>query len=296
METEKLRILLQVVDSGSVQGASRHLGMARSSVRRSLDGLEAEVGTRLLHRDSTGVQLTPAGSVLVARGRPLVDASRAALAETRAAGAEGTGTLRVLEPVGLPLAVRALGLVATRAALGSLRLVIRQVEDPLAHTHEPFDLMLHEGPPPRRDGWFSRVILRTPRRLLASPAWLEAHGTPRSPDDLAGLDTLWWMRPGQSVEELPLVGGGTVAISPWLASPDLLLLRHVAAAGGGLLLGPVAPFLDEPAAPPLHAVLEDKIADELVFRASSPLPSRADPRVRDALAQILELLEALPTD
>src|SRR5262249_1578376 len=98
VDLENLRALLQVVDSGSIQGASRHLGLPRSSLRRRTAGLEAEVGAPLRLRDAGGVRLPAAGSVVVEQGRRVLESSRALLADARAAAEDATGILRIIEP------------------------------------------------------------------------------------------------------------------------------------------------------------------------------------------------------
>ena len=223
MDLDRLQVLLQVVESGSIQGAARSLDVSRSSLRRRLDALEDEVGVDLLYRDAVGVRLTPAGAVLVLRARPLLEAAKGAVAEARAAVDEAAGLMRVIEPVGMPPELRAHGMLATRAALPKLRLEVRQVEDPLAHLDEPFELMVHEGDPPERGSWFSRVILRVAAVPLASPAYLRSRERPQAPADLADHTLLGWQRPGLPTDEWPLMAGGTVFVSPWLVSTDLLL-------------------------------------------------------------------------
>ena len=44
MDTEQLKVFLQIVDSGSIQGAARKLGATRSSLRRTLEELEGQTG------------------------------------------------------------------------------------------------------------------------------------------------------------------------------------------------------------------------------------------------------------
>lgn len=295
IDTQHLKVFLQVVDAGSVQGAARKLGLSRSSLRRSIDALEAEVGAPLLHRDPMGVRLTPAGLVLVEQGRAVVESARGLVANARTAEREAWGTIRVVEPVGLPHELHVSALLAAHAALPRQRLVIRQVEDPLANLGEPFELMLHEGPAPDRNAWFSCVILRTHLRLVASREYLERRGTPRGVADLAEHETLGWSRPGHPASRWPLLAGGTIEVTPWITSADPQLLATVAARGGGLLLVPHMPFFDE-SADPFQTVLEDEVGAELVFRVTTPFPHRADGRTRETLSLILAQLEGLPRE
>lgn len=296
MDHENLRVLLQIVDSGSIQGAARCLNLSRSLLRRRLDLLEAEVGVPLLHRNVTGVQLTPAGSIVVQQGRFVLENTQMLLADARAAADNATGIIRVIEPIGMPLTGRVQTLLVTHAAVPKLKIIVRHVEDPLAHLHEPCELVLHDGRIPEKGSWFSRVVVRLKLQLLASPAYLQARGVPQRASDLAQHDILGWKRPRQPVDEWPLLAGGTVKVAPWFVSPDFFLLRTLASQGGGIVLAPQSPLIDEPEADRLMPVLENQIGTELVFRASSPNPTHADPRTRAVLEQIQMRLKGFPED
>ncbi len=208
MDIRNLNIFFQIVEAGSVQGAARKLGLSRSALRRCLDELEAVIGAPLLHRDPTGVRLTPAGVVTLAEGRVLLEAADGLRRNARAAEREAWGTLRVIEPLGLPLAMHVSVLLATHLTLPKQRVVIRQLENPLSNLNEPFELMLHDGPAPDRNAWFSRVILRANLRLVASRDYLERRGVPKTVEELSEHDTLGWSRPGQPAGHWPLLAGG----------------------------------------------------------------------------------------
>jgi LysR family transcriptional regulator, flagellar master operon regulator len=61
MNLEELRTFLEVVDSGSLVGASRRLNVTPSTVTARINALEEEVGQRLLHRNKSGAELTSPG-------------------------------------------------------------------------------------------------------------------------------------------------------------------------------------------------------------------------------------------
>ena len=203
---------------------------------------------------------------------------------------------RIVEPVGLPLAMHVQAILAARAAMPNQRLVVRHVEDPVACLSEPFEMMLHEGPAPTKGIWYSRVLARVPLRLVASREYLARRGAPETVDDLSGHDTLGWSRPGRSPGAWPLRDGGTVNVVPWFSSSDPHLLCTIAAQGGGLFLAPRMPFFDDPDAAGLEQVLGDQVADEIVFRVTTPFPSRADSRTRETLRTLHQQLDALPMD
>jgi DNA-binding transcriptional LysR family regulator len=291
MDTEQLKVFLQIVDSGSIQGAARTLGATRSSLRRTLEELETEAGVPLLHRDPEGVRVTAAGAVLLEGGGSLLDASRALIADVRAASGEATGILRILEPVGIPMAFHVKLMLALRLALPNQRLVIRHVENPLAHLHERFELMIHEGDPPDRSTWFSRIVLRTPLRLAASRAYVERRGAPRDVAELAQHEILGWQRPGLPADTWPLLAGGTVTVAPWISSTDPHLLGSLLAEGGGIMLAPRTPLFTAPGAEPLVTLLEDQVGADVPLRVSTPFSIRSDSRARDTLRVILEQLK-----
>lgn len=294
MNLESLQYFVQIVDVGSVQGAARQLGLSRSVLRRGVDELEAEIGAPLLHRDTTGVRLTAAGAVTLERARPLLEAARSLVAEAKIAEREARSVIRVIEPVGLPMAMHVSAILAAHLATPKQRIAVRHAEDPLAELGQPFELMLHEGPPPDRNTWFSRVIARVNLRPSASRAYLERHGTPKRAEDLLTHETLGWNRPGHPGSAWPLKDGGVLHLEPWFSSSDPHLLATLASRDAGIFLAPSMPFFEEPEVEALVPVLEEEVGTELVFRATTPFPARADPRTRETLQLIVDLLGELP--
>lgn len=69
---DQLRVLIAVVDTGSLAAAGRALGRATSAVSYALGNLEAQLGLPLFERRATRrLQLTEAGSVVLAEARTL---------------------------------------------------------------------------------------------------------------------------------------------------------------------------------------------------------------------------------
>ena len=61
MNTEKCRLLLQVIQAGSFSSAAERLGYTPSGVMRSIASLEKEIGFPLLGRTAQGIYLTREG-------------------------------------------------------------------------------------------------------------------------------------------------------------------------------------------------------------------------------------------
>lgn len=295
MDLEGIRLLLRVAELGSVQRASQVLGLSRTSLRRRLENLEAELGTRLLVHSTSGVTLTPAGAVVVEEGRELLERVSRMVASAKSATFSIGGRIRVVVPVGMPDAPR----VAVIRMLHSLApgLSVEGVEyiEPLDHLHEPFDLMVHFGDPPPRGTWFSRVLLRARLVPLASEAYLAECGRPSSPAELSAHRLLTWTGAQVAPREWPLWAGGVLPVEPIIASADGQLLHRAAQEGAGILLGNPDPNL-LPAPTPLVPVLDGLIGKEIALRALSPVPGDVAPRTRAILASVQALLANLPPD
>ena len=64
MDDGKLRALLTAVDCGSFSKAAAQLGYTQSAMTHLVNKLEAEIGCTLLERDSQGIRLTDAGTII----------------------------------------------------------------------------------------------------------------------------------------------------------------------------------------------------------------------------------------
>nr|WP_236589720.1 LysR family transcriptional regulator [Ramlibacter aurantiacus] len=69
MKIQHLRALVAVVDSGGIRAAARTLGLTQAALAKSLQSLEEAAGLPLLVRRATGITPTPAGELLLSRGR-----------------------------------------------------------------------------------------------------------------------------------------------------------------------------------------------------------------------------------
>ena len=99
MELLALRTFEAVVDEGGILAASRKLNTVQSNVTNRIRRLEEELGTELFFRSGRGVELAPAGRVLLDYARRMLSLERQTVAAVRQAG-EDAGELRIgaMEP------------------------------------------------------------------------------------------------------------------------------------------------------------------------------------------------------
>jgi DNA-binding transcriptional LysR family regulator len=180
---DAMAVFLAVADAGSLSAAGRRLAMPLATVSRKLAELEDHLGARLVNRSTRRLEITDAGRAYELACRRILD--DVAGAEAAAAGEYDTprGELAITAPIVfgrlhvLPVVnefLRANAAVDVRLVLG----------DRIAHLlDEHVDVAVRIGELP--DSRLNAAPLGTLRAVVcASPGYLRAHGTPRTPADL----------------------------------------------------------------------------------------------------------------
>lgn len=95
MDLRRIRHFVTLAETLNFRRAAERLHMAQPPLTVSMQKLEAELGTRLFNRDSTGVSLTPSGRAVLVEARKLLFHG-SQLRETARSTLEGTGgTLQI---------------------------------------------------------------------------------------------------------------------------------------------------------------------------------------------------------
>lgn len=77
VEVRHLRALVAVVDHGGFTQAAASLGVSQAAVSRTIAGLEQSLGTRVLHRTTREVALSPAGARILGHARRVLEETAA---------------------------------------------------------------------------------------------------------------------------------------------------------------------------------------------------------------------------
>lgn len=177
-------VLVAVVEAGSFVRAAGALGLTQPGVSRAIARLEARIGVRLLDRTTRTVRLTDEGRRFYEQVGPLLAGIEEAALLASGAASAVRGRLRVnIDPFfsRLVLAPR-LGAFMARYPDLELELVTREkVGDLVA---DGFDVAVRFGPPPPST-LIARKLLEIRILTVAAPAYLEQHGRPLHPADLA---------------------------------------------------------------------------------------------------------------
>ncbi|WP_019905393.1 LysR family transcriptional regulator [Methylobacterium sp. 77] len=180
-----LAAFASVATHRSFRKAAAELGVSPSALSHALRGLEARMGVRLLHRTTRSVAMTEAGAALLARLGPALAEIGDAVDATRLFGDDVTGHLRINAPhaacrlILLPLVARFL---ARHPGVAIEITGDNVLTDVVA---EGFDAGIRMGDRVAKDMIALPIGGSQRFAVVGSPAYLDRHGSPRSPQDLA---------------------------------------------------------------------------------------------------------------
>lgn len=259
MDIEELQTFVEVADAGGVSSAARRLGVAKSIVSRRLLRLEADLGVQLLARNTRGAALTEAGATFrdyAARICAEIDAAREAILPA----GDLRGRLRVSMPVSI-------GPTHFAPVLAEMARRHPQLQVHTCYGDRFVDLIAEGYDCAIRVGYLqdSNLIARRVGpiygKLVASPAYIAAHGAPETPDELLARQALmqgteaWQLMDGDQIITVRPQGrfkadNGTALLAAALAGlgiaylPDFLTDDQVAS--GALV--PIMPRYPPPPA------------------------------------------------
>lgn len=182
-KVDAMRLFARIVERRSFTLAAQDLELPRSTVTEAVKKLEARLGVRLLERTTRQVRPTLDGEAYYQRCLAIL----AEIEEAEAAftGARPSGLLRVDAPSPLARHFMLPGLPGFLDRYPGIQLRIGEGERYVDLVSEGIDCVLRVGKP-ADSSMIGRQIALLEEGTYASPAYLERHGHPASPDDLHG--------------------------------------------------------------------------------------------------------------
>ena len=187
---------VRVAERRSFRQAAADLGVTPSAMSQTIKVLEARVGVALLTRTTRSVGLTEAGERFLEHARPAVQAIVAAIDAARDLGSKPSGLLRLAVPRAVvPLVLQPV-LASFHAAFPEVVVEIAASEEMVDLAKEGFDAGIRMGEFIADDMVVVRLSPSFRFIVVASPAYLERHGRPRTPADLASQACIRLRRSG----------------------------------------------------------------------------------------------------
>jgi DNA-binding transcriptional LysR family regulator len=244
---QAMQVFVRVLETGSFSAAARDLKLGQPAVSKIVAALEARLGVRLLVRSTHQLTPTDAGQSYYEKARRVViEADEAEIAaKSEALGLEGR--LRVCAPVTFARLHIAPKLASFLEAHPKLTLELFMDDRNVDLLAENIDVALRLGQL-SDSGLTARKLAEAKRHVVASPAYLARHGTPKSPAELVAHNaivytrisggTQWRFRQGTSeisvnvasrlactaaegVREAVIAGLGFAIVSNWMMQPEL---------------------------------------------------------------------------
>lgn len=286
---ERLRILRELADRGTVAAVAEVLSMTPSAVSQQLKVLAREAGVALLEPDGRRVRLTDAGQALVLRADDVLAAMERATAEMATYRGSPRGQVRVASfPSGA-----ALLLPPVFAALAGSGVEIVAGDEDLPPTEAPklladYDIVLthrdERAPSLSGPRLSARVLMREPIDVVVAPTHPLAGRRSVRPEELAE-ETWVSVRGGFPVDDVLNSIATVTGVQPRIGQRlnDFRVIETVVASGYGVALMPRFAVVH----PALSVLLLAGVRAARVYE----IVTRPQAHRRPAIATVLEAFE-----
>ncbi|WYX35147.1 LysR family transcriptional regulator [Achromobacter xylosoxidans] len=231
---DEMQVFIAIVDCGSITAAADALQQTISATSRTMTRLEEKLQTTLMRRTTRRLELTEEGSAYLEQARKIIAAVEETEEQMRAR-AQPAGRLRVDAASPFMLHVIVPLVPGYRQRYPKVELELNSNEGNIDLLERRTDLALRIGS--LKDSSLHAVpIGRSRVRVLASPGYLAAHGTPKRAADLRE-HTLLGFSQLESLNEWPLedADGQPLHIQPSIRSFSGETLRQLALNDAGIV-------------------------------------------------------------
>ncbi|MEO1080968.1 MAG: LysR family transcriptional regulator [Pseudomonadota bacterium] len=184
MDTEGIRLFVTAAELLNISAAGRQLGLAPAVASARLAKLEKEVGADLLHRSTRKVSLSLEGAEFLPFAREILAQKDAALAALGHGRGTVSGKLRLAASSTFAQLYIAPVLPDFLERYPEVRLEMKLSDTQVDLIEGGYDLALRNFPAVD-SSLRARKLGDDTRILCASPAYLERHGRPASPEELS---------------------------------------------------------------------------------------------------------------
>jgi LysR family transcriptional regulator, transcriptional activator for dmlA len=224
--------------TGSFSVTAREMGISKPAVSKRLALLEGRLGVQLLIRTTRRSGLTPEGEIYLAHARRIladIDDMEQQVASSTAAP---KGLLRVNATLGFGRSHIAPLISEFVKMQPDVQVQLQLTVNPPLLSEDVFDVCIRFGEPPD-NRVIARRIAANRRLICAAPSYLERHGVPKTPSELATHNCIgirqgdeaygtWHLTAGSKTEAIKVRGNlstndGEIAVNWALAGHGLVM-------------------------------------------------------------------------
>ncbi len=239
-DLDSMRIFVKVADLGGFTRAASAMRISNAVATRHIADLEGRLGTRLLNRTTRRLSPTESGHVYLERIRQILEELDDVEQMVTSRNLEPAGTLRIVAPVvfGLHKLAPVLQSYATRYP--KVMPDITLVDRPVDLVEEGYDVGVVIARQTRNADVVARRLTTASMTACAPPDYLQKHGTPMRPEQLAEYPCLSFTSDYWG-EEWTFTGrDGEVRVRPTnaIVANNTEMLRQFALLGMGIAILP----------------------------------------------------------
>lgn len=284
-----ISIFVTVADTRSFTKAAQLFGVSSSAVGKSIARMEEKMAVRLFHRSTRSITLTTEGELFLERCRRILGEVAAAEAELSEMSGAPRGRLRVSTPQLTGLVMPALTGFMQRYP--DIALDIDLSERMVDIIEEGFDAVIRTGN--QEDSRLAaRRIGSCPQVVVAAPAYLQRHGAPSHPRELAQHACLLHKFPASGrIERWPFklaAGEAEPQLKERMICSTIEAITYALLRGEGIAFLPTFIIAEDLKAGRVQTILEGYMDQTVTFSMLWPASRYASPKLRVFIDYMME--------
>lgn len=233
--SDELQVFVSVIESGSISAAAEQIGQTPSAISRTLSRLEAKLETTLINRTTRRMDLTEEGKYFLEQARQILAQMEDLEERLSLRHQTPAGRLRINAASPFMLHSVVPYIAEFRQRFPDIQLELNSNDLIIDLLEQSTDIAIRIGT--LADSTLhARYLGSSPLNILASPAYLERHGTPKTVAALAEHVLLGFTQT-ETLNHWPLrhADGDRLLIQPAIAASSGETLRQLALAGEGIV-------------------------------------------------------------
>jgi len=288
-DLEAWAIFACVVEHRSFSTAADAIGVSKATISKAIARLEAHLGTSLFHRTSRKLTLTESGKALAEHAQRILAEAQCAEEAAHDSATAPAGLIRVAAPMTFGMTYLAPAIAEFLAANRGIEIDLHLSDARVDIVADGFDIALRIADLPD-SSLRARRLCAIAVHCVASPAYLDEHGRPSHPAQLADHACLGYTNAPGSVWRFSGPGGEEAAVRPkgplMTNSGDAML----PALRAGLGIARLPDFIvgDDLAAGALEAILPEWAPPAIALHLLTPPSALRPARVELLIAFLAE--------
>ncbi len=246
----RIGVFLEVARHESFAGAARALGITGSAVSKQVQNLEHELKVKLFNRTTRNVALTEEGALFFERTRHALDDIAEAREQLNDLAVKPRGAIRISVPTAFGQSHLKTPLAEFAKKYQEVTLDISFDDRVINIVEEGFDIAIRIGTL-QDSSLIARKLIDAPVCVCASPEYLQTHGTPQTPEDLATHCVVAYTRNKGTHEwrykDMQTGAEGVVPLNSRLKADNAEMMLEASLQGLGIVIMPIfylKPHLD----------------------------------------------------